>query len=109
MTSSRSLIHVIDAIENPQNPHAKEVLREHKAVQRGDRSVVISFLEDHIPVWDWLLGPSQNSLLESEMRLKDGQTLDYAPFVIGFAKAVEASAECKAISRKQQTPTVSEH
>jgi len=47
-SSSRSLIHVIAAIENPQNPHAKEVLRQHKAVQRGDRSVVISFLEEHV-------------------------------------------------------------
>ncbi len=54
-------------------------------------------------------GPSQNSLLESEMRFKDGQTHDYAPVIVGFAKAVEASAECKAISRKQQTATVSEH
>ena len=90
-----SIEDVIDAIENPQNPHAKEVLRQHKAVKRGDRSVVISFLEDHISAWDWLPEASQNSLVESEMRFKDGQTLDYAPVVVGFAKAVEVTLKHK--------------
>ncbi|MBT4146625.1 MAG: tetratricopeptide repeat protein, partial [Gammaproteobacteria bacterium] len=90
-----SIEDVIAAIENPQNPHAKEVLRQHKAVQRGDRSVVISFLEDNIPAWNWLPESSQNSLIESEMRFKDGQTLDYAPVVVGFAKAVEVTLKHK--------------
>jgi hypothetical protein len=90
-----SIEDVIAAIEDPQNPHAKEVLRQHKAVQRGDRSVVISFLEDHIPAWNWLPESSQNSLVESEMRFKDGQTLDYAPVVVGFAKAVEVTLKHK--------------
>jgi tetratricopeptide (TPR) repeat protein len=86
-----SIEDVIAAIENPQNHHAKEVLRQHKAVQRGDRSGVISSLEDHIPVWKWLPVPSHNSLIESEIRFNDGQTHDYAPVVVGFAKAVEVT------------------
>ena len=84
-----SIEDVIAAMENPQNSHHKEVLRQHKAAQRGDRSGVISSLEDQIPAWDWLPVPSHNSLIESEMRFNDGQTHDYAPVVVGFAKAVE--------------------
>jgi tetratricopeptide (TPR) repeat protein len=90
-----SLEDAIDAMENPQKAHSKEVLRQHKAFQRGDRSVVISILADHIPAWDWLPPSSQDSLVESEMRFNDGQAHDYAPVVVGFAKAVEVTLKHK--------------
>ena len=46
-----SIEDVIACYRESSNSHTKEILRQHKATQRGDRSVVISILEDHVPAW----------------------------------------------------------
>ena len=44
-----------------------------------------------MPSWGELPDSAQDALLEAESRFRSGQAHDYAPVVVGFAKAVEVT------------------
>ena len=82
---------LIQGLSNPDDLHAQDMMYQLKTVQRGDRSATVAKLRPRLENWERLPESTRNSLIEAEYRYLDGQTLDYSPVVVAYAKAVEVA------------------
>ena len=82
---------LINGLSNPDDLHAQDMMYQLKTVQRGDRSATVAKLMPRLRNWERLPESTRNSLIEAEYRYLDGQTHDYSPVVVAYAKAVEVA------------------
>jgi tetratricopeptide (TPR) repeat protein len=88
-SSIYSIEEVINALEDHQNQHSNDIRLQFKMSAHGDQSIIVTSLTKSISTWDKLPEVSKSSLIESEKRYRDGQTYDFAPVVVCFAKSIE--------------------
>ncbi len=84
-----SFAELLNDLQQADAARRSESLAALESATRGDHSRIIVRLSQELPFWESMPTDARFSLIEGERRLNDATSLDYAPEIVCFAKAVE--------------------